>query len=395
MHLKHGMHLAYCTNVHAAETWAAVRRVLQEEVLAVKAKVAPGAEPFGVGLWLAAEAAQELAEPAARAELSALLAQKGLYVFTLNGFPYGKFHGERVKEQVYRPDWTEPARREHTVRLFDLLAALLPKDVATGSVSTLPGSFKGFGLDSSAQEEMFRQLAQCAAEIDRLRDRHGRDLVLGLEPEPLGWLETTAETVDFFWKFFLRKDTPRCAREIIGVTYDACHLAVEYEDAGQSLGMLRDAGIRLAKVHFSSALRVEPTDAGLAALRRFDEPVYLHQVVARAADGALRRFEDLPEALAWAEEVSVAARGQEWRVHFHVPLQATPEPPLGDTREHLAAVMDFLAREPEACTHLEMETYTWAVLPEPLRAVRVEEQVAAEYAWTLRELKRRGLAEDT
>jgi len=217
--------------------------------------------------------------------------------------------------------------------------------------------------------------------------------VLGLEPEPLGWFETTEETLAFLREFFARPDTPRCAREVIGVTYDACHLAVEYEEAGESLARLRDAEIRLAKIHFSSALRLKPTDAGLKALRSFAEPVYLHQVIARDGEGALRRFTDLPEALAWAENLTEAARGAEWRVHFHVPLQATPEPPLGDTREHLTGVMDFLARDAGACAHLEMETYTWAVLPEPLRAARVEQQIAAEYAWTLGELAKRGVGE--
>ncbi len=393
MRLKHGRHLTYCTNVHAAESWPAVRRMLREEAMAVKVAVAPGAKSFGLGLWLAAEAAQDLVQPGVLAELRAWLAENQFYVFTLNGFPYGKFHDTRVKEQVYRPDWTEPARLEHTLRLFEILAALLPADVAAGSVSTLPGSFKGFGLDDSAQEEMFKQLAQCAAQLDRLRDRQGKDFVLGLEPEPLGWFETTEETLAFLREFFARPDTPRCAREVIGVTYDACHLAVEYEEAGESLARLRDAEIRLAKIHFSSALRLKPTDAGLKALRSFAEPVYLHQVIARDGEGALRRFTDLPEALAWAENLTEAARGAEWRVHFHVPLQATPEPPLGDTREHLTGVMDFLARDAGACAHLEMETYTWAVLPEPLRAARVEQQIAAEYAWTLGELAKRGVGE--
>ncbi len=392
MHLPHSRHLAYCTNVHAAEQWADARRALEEHALAVKARVAPGAQPFGLGLWLSADAARTLAEPGAREEFRAWLEKNHCYVFTLNGFPYGRFHGARVKENVYRPDWTDPARLDHTTRLFDLLAELLPRDGSLGTVSTLPGTFKGFGLDSSAPEQMFRHLAECARRLDRLRDRHGRDFALGLEPEPLGWFENTAETVAFFREFFARPETPKCAREVIGVTYDACHFAVEYEDATTSLATLRDAGLRLVKIHLSSALKLAPTDAALTALRRFDEPVYLHQVIVRLADGTLGRMADLPEALAWAEKLSAAARGEEWRVHFHVPLHAAPEPPLADTRDQLAGVFDFLARDPAACTHLEMETYTWAVLPEALRAARVEDQLAAEYAWTLGELRRRGLA---
>jgi len=276
--------------------------------------------------------------------------------------------------------------------LFDVLAALLPHGREPGTVSTLPGSFKEFGLDDSATEPMYRHLADCAVHLDRLRDRHGREFILGLEPEPLCWFETTEETVGFLEKFFARPGTPRCAREVIGVNYDACHLAVEHEQAGTSLAQLRDAGMRVGKIHLSSALRLPPTDAALAALRKFDEPVYLHQVVARSGDGSLRRWSDLPAALAWADPLPAAARGMEWRVHFHVPLHAAPEPPLDDTRDHLTDTLDFLARDPAFCLHLEMETYTWAALPGPMRAARVEDQLAAEYAWTLGELRRRGLA---
>jgi hypothetical protein len=393
MLLLHGRHLGYCTNVHAASSWPALRAMLDGPVQAVRERVAPGQEPFGLGLWLSAEAANDLFATAAMEELKAQLAEIHAYVFTLNGFPYGKFHGTPVKENVYRPDWTTRARLDHTMCLFDLLAELLPADASLGTVSTLPGSFKGFGLDDSAEEQMFRHLAECATHLDRLRDKHGRDFVLGLEPEPLCWLVTIPETLAFFKKFLARPGTPRCAREVIGVTYDTCHHAVEFEDAGASLAKLRDADIRLAKIHLSSALRLIPDNESLAALRRFDEPVYLHQVVARDARGALRRWRDLPEALTDAEQLSPDRRGAEWRVHFHVPLHAAPEPPLFDTRVQLADVFDFLARDPTACSHLEMETYTWAVLPESLRSAKVEEQIAAEYEWTLGVLKKRGLAE--
>jgi len=391
MRLSHGLHLGYCTNIHAASSWPELRRVLEGPVRAVREKITEKSTPFGLGLWLGHDTAESLLTQGALEELKAWLQENSAYVFTLNGFPYGKFHGEAVKENVYRPDWTTRERLEYTVQLFGLLAELLPADAKLGTVSTLPGSFKGFALDGSAEEQMFRHLAECATRLDRLRERHGRDFVLGLEPEPLGTLETTEETRVFFGKFFARKDTPRCAREVIGVTYDACHLAVEFENAGVSLNALRDAGLRLAKIHLSSALRLAPTDAALAALRRYDEPVYLHQVVAREKGGTLRRWRDLPEALAWAKDLAPAARGVEWRVHFHVPLHAAPEPPLGDTRENLTGVFDFLARDPAACSHLEMETYTWAVLPEPMRTAKVEEQIAAEYEWTLAELRKRGL----
>jgi sugar phosphate isomerase/epimerase len=366
--------------------------MLDGPVRAVRERVATPATPFGLGLWLSHDTAASLRRPGALEELRAWLVENNAYVFTLNGFPYGKFHGEAVKENVYRPDWTERARLDYTVRLFELLAELPPADGTPGTVSTLPGSFKNFAHDDSAAEQMFRHLAECAAHLDRLRDQHGRDFVLGLEPEPLGTLETVTETLAFFQKFLARPGTPRCAREVLGVTLDACHCAVEFEDAATALGRLRDTGIRLAKLHLSAALRLTPTDAALAALASFDEPVYLHQVVMRGADGALRRVPDLPEALSWARDSPKAERGAEWRVHFHVPLHAEPAPPLAGTRENLAGIFDFLAKHPGEGAHLEMETYTWAVLPAPLRARRVEEQIAAEYHWTLAELQKRKLA---
>jgi len=393
MRLLHGRHLGYCTNVHAAATWPELRQTLDGPVCAVRNRVLTPEKPFGLGLWFSADVANALSVPGALDDLKAWLKETNSYVFTLNGFPYGKFHGEAVKENVYRPDWTTRERLDHTIRLFDLLAALQPKDTPVGTVSTLPGSFKGFGLDSSAEEQIFRHLAECAIHLDQLRDRYGRNFILGLEPEPLGTFETTLETWLFFKKFLVRPDTPRCAREVIGVTYDACHLAVEFEDARTGLEHFRDAGIPLAKIHLSSALRLKPTNAALFALQHFAEPVYLHQVIARNADGELHRWQDLPEALAWAESVSETNRGVEWRVHFHVPLHAAPTPPLYDTRAHLSGVFDFLARDSASCPHLEMETYTWAVLPEALRTAQVEEQIAAEYAWTLAELRKRKLAE--
>ena len=260
-------------------------------------------------MWLGADTANDLLNPAALEELKQLLAANGFYVFTLNGFPYGKFHDSPVKENVYRPDWTTRERLNHTNRLFDLLAELLPTDGSLGTVSTMPGTFKSFGLDDSAEELMVRHLAECATHLDRLRDKHGRDFVLGLEPEPLCWLETIPETLAFFKRFLARPATPRCAREVIGVTYDVCHHAVEFEDAGENLTMLRDAGIRIAKIHLSSALSLIPNDESLAALRRFDEPVYLHQMVARDSAGNLRRWRDLPEALKEMESVPASSRG--------------------------------------------------------------------------------------
>jgi len=375
MKLRAGHHLAYSTNVHPVETWPETLRALERYTLPVRGAIAPD-EPFGIGLRLSDQAARELIEPRRLAAFRDWLGSQDCYVFTINGFPFGKFHGTRVKEQVYLPDWTSRERLEYTNRLFDILAALLPEEVE-GSVSTLPGSFKDFARGNEQIEAMRQNLRRCDEHIARLCQKSGRNLHLGLEPEPLGFFENTEETLRFF------EDLPN---EHLGVNYDACHFAVEYEDPGESLEKLEAAGIRISKLHLSSALRCAPSDLAKERLRNFADDVYLHQVVARGGDGTLRRYKDLPVALIQAE------KAEEWRIHFHVPLYAELDAPLATTIDHVTGVLDWLAANPHACSHLEMETYTWQVLPDPLRSASVIEQLTREYEWTLAQLRERNLA---
>lgn len=390
MKLAHGLHLAYCTNVHRGNGWAETFAMLERHTDVVRQRVAPD-EPYAIGLRLGADAARELAEPATLLAFRRWLDAHQSYVFTINGFPYGSFHGTRVKEQVYTPDWSSPERLRYTTQLFDLLAELVPAGVP-GSVSTVPGSFKGFDLDARQRTAIYDHLAACARHIEAVSDRTGLDLSLGLEPEPLCLFETTAETVAFFEAWAAHDPEAARWRQVIGVNYDCCHLAVEFEDATRALDRLAAAGLRLSKLHLSSALRVTPDAAGRAALGAFVEPTYLHQVVAARAgadDGEVRRrYVDLPDAL--ADEAAIG-EDEEWRVHFHVPLHASPGTPFRDTRDHIDGALDWLAAHPGACAHLEMETYTWEVLPPALR-LGIEDQLVREYAWTLDAMAARGLA---
>jgi hypothetical protein len=391
MRLQHGLQLAYCTNVHRGENWAETFAALERHVLPVRERVARG-QSYAIGLRLGHRAAAELGERDTLLAFQRWLARHDCYVFTINGFPYGSFHGTRVKEQVYAPDWSTPERVAYTLQLFELLVQLAPPGAAC-SVSTVPASFKGFiAAEPQRVDAIFKNLTACGRAIADLADKTGRDLHLGLEPEPLCHLETTEETVAFFgaWRGAERGVDAENLLRRIGVNYDCCHLAVEFEAAPAALDRLTASGIRLSKLHLSSALRVKPDAAGREALKAFVEPVYLHQVVvgAAGANSVRRRFVDLPDALADAEG---SRADDEWRVHFHVPLHASPGAPFQDTRDHLEAALDWLAARPEACTHLEMETYTWEVLPAALR-LPIEDQLVREYGWTLAALERRGLA---
>jgi hypothetical protein len=391
MKLSSGIHLAYCTNVHRGENWAETFAALEKHVLPVRQRVAPG-QGYAIGLRLGQRAAAELAVPATLLAFQRWLEKHDSYVFTLNGFPYGSFHGTRVKEQVYAPDWSTPERLAYTMQLFELLVQLGPKQ-AGGSVSTVPASFKGFVAQEPARKRaIFANLTACGRAISKLAAQTGRDLHLGLEPEPCCLIETSEETVAFFseWGASDLGVERENLLKFVGVNYDCCHLGVEFESARAALDRIAGAGLRLSKLHLSSALRVKPDAAGRAALAAFNEPVYLHQVVVGdPKTGAVRkRFVDLPEALADPEP---SRPGDEWRVHFHVPLHAAPGAPFGDTRDHLAGALDWLAAHRGACTHLEMETYTWEVLPPALR-LPIEDQLVQEYAWTLKALAKRGLA---
>jgi len=388
MELLHGIHLGYCTNIHRGETWEETWRGLEEYTLRVRERVAPD-KPYGIGLRLSEQAARKLAEPCWLAEFEEWLEKHNCYVFTINGFPYGSFHGTRVKEQVFRPDWTTPERLEYTKLLFDILARLLPKGMS-GSVSTLPGSFKEFNVGIDGLETIFDNLKTCAEHIETISEKTGHDLHLGLEPEPLGLFETSGETLKFFAHYYDRHPQHKNFFKVVGMNYDCCHLAIEFEEAQEALNRVTEAGVRLSKLHLSSALRFKPTAANLERLRHFDEPVYFHQVIMREGDAPLRRFRDIPVALQ-AASLPNAPLGDEWRVHFHIPLHAEPGGAFQGTTDHLHGTMDWLAQHPTACQHVEMETYTWAVLPENLRSGDVVDQLAAEYEWTLAELGKRGL----
>lgn len=388
MKLSHGRHLAYCTNIHRGESWLEVWSALKQRTLAVRNGVGAG-HPFAIGLRLSARAAKELADPARLLEFQRWLGAENCYVFTINGFPFGAFHGTRVKEQVYAPDWTTPERLEYTNLLFDLLAELVPAGVE-GSVSTVPVSFKAFALGPEALSAARAHLWRCVEHIADRSARSGRDLHLGLEPEPLCTLETTTEAVAWFEA--LRADRPGDPRleRHLGVNYDCCHLAIEFEVASEALERLYQNRIRLSKIHLSNALRTFPTAEARSALTAFADDTYLHQVVERLPDGSLRRFPDLAPALA-ARSTNPVPPGTEWRVHFHVPLFHQPGALFATTADHVTSTLDWLRSHPGVASHLEMETYTWEVLPPEQRQLAVVDQLVAEYRWTFAELARRGL----
>lgn len=388
------VHLTYCTNIHPGEGMADLERVLSEHVPEIRGKVSPEA-PFGVGLRIAAKAAETLRDPAERERLRALLDDAGAYLFTINGFPYGGFHGQRVKENVYAPDWASAERLTYTNDLADTLAALMPEGLETGSISTVPGTFKPWA-DPGRIRQMSERLIAHAAHLVDIERHTDRRIALALEPEPCCYLETIDETVAYFeehlfsgrgiaWMQTLTGLSPAGAeaalRRHLGVCYDVCHAAVEYEDVAGGFDRLAAAGIAVPKLQLSSALRIPAMNGAAAeALAPYAEPVYLHQVIEKGPHG-LKRYADLPEALDNLGE----AEGLEWRVHFHVPVFLPELTAFSTTQDFLREVIALL-RTREITPHLEIETYTWDVLPPEFDLGSVNDAIAREIGWVKDEL---------
>lgn len=325
--------LGYCFNVLPGETVDALIDQARRIMGPVQARL--GVERMGVGLWIARGAATELRDDPARLDaLRDALDDEGLYVFTLNGFPYGGFHAPVVKERVFEPSWADPARATYTEDLAEILVALLPDDVAMGSISTVP--LGAAGVDRALARANLLRVADYLTELPRR-------IEIAIEPEPGAAIERCDVLAAFLGP-----------RDRIGVCLDCCHTAVVGEDPEAAFAAMKASQVRCPKIQISSALVAPRPDQPetRARLAAFDEPRFLHQV--RSDRGGAM---DLPEALATLD------RGAPWRVHFHVPVHAKAVGDLGTTRDAIAPVIAAALAAPGAVPHLEVETYTWSVLP--------------------------------
>jgi sugar phosphate isomerase/epimerase len=367
MEVGDGLELTYCTNIHPAVGWEAVDERIRAHAPALKARLSPRA-PFGIGLRLSGAESAELLEGDRLARFREWLDAEGLYVFTLNAFPHGTFHGEPVKADVHAPDWRSEERVAYVLRMAEIMAGLRAEG-DRGTISTNPLSYAPWIRDDAdAWRTCTDNVVRVAAALRRLHEVRGVHIALALEPEADGALADTADLIRWW--------DDRLDREHVTVCFDACHAAVAYEEPEDSLDALADAGIAVGKVQLSAALRAP---AGVAAahdaLRQFADPIYLHQVTERDGHGTLRSWPDLPEALACDPD------GHERRVHFHVPIFLERYGELESTQDHLRRTIE-LVRERSVSGQLEIETYTWDVLPPDLKASSVD-SIAREYEWVL------------
>ena len=363
------MRLSYCTNVHPAEDLDGVIRQLREYAGPVRRRA--GLDVLGVGLWLPAGLAGRLADSDTElALLREVLSEQGLQIHTLNAFPYGGFHNEVVKTDVYIPTWAQRERLQYTLECAHVLAALLP-DGVPGSISTLPLAWRTpWGREND--EAAVRAFAILSDGLRTLKEYTGKTVRIAVEPEPGCVLDTVSDVTAWLAAGVPRGIDP----EYIGLCVDTCHLAVSFADPAAAVRGIGTAGLRVVKVQASAALHVSAPSGNSArrALEAFAEPRYLHQVRELEPGGTVLMADDLPQALG-----ELPGRGP-WRIHFHMPLHLVPEPPLETTADVLQAAVAEVSTLPYAeDVHLDIETYTWSVLPG--NHTDLVEGISGEIAW--------------
>jgi len=390
-------HLSYCTNIHSGESWKDHFNALKNNFPSIRGQVC-GSQTMGIGLRLSNSASLDIQGDKELKEFKEWLAANNAYVFTMNGFPYGDFHHAVVKDQVHAPDWTSKERVDYTIRLFRILAKLLPEGME-GGISTSPLSYRFWFPEKEACQNAVLLATQniivIAEELIRIRQKFGVKMHLDIEPEPDGILESGAEFIDWFENVLLPlskqilpdrlnispEEAEVLIKDHICLCYDVCHFAIGYESHSKVIELLENKGIKVGKIQISAALKADlPAKPELrseiaAAFESFNEPTYLHQVVARKEDGQFLRYRDLPEALNDFSNPLV----KEWRAHFHVPVFVRDLGLLQSTQDDISEVLKIQKNRPFT-DHMEIETYTWEVLPDALK-VPIDQSIIRELNW--------------
>lgn len=392
-------HLTYCTNIHAGKNWTGDFNALKQNFPVIKKSVAPN-QSLGLGLRLSNQASLELQDDDALMQFQQWLTENDTYVFTMNGFPYGDFHHTIVKENVHTPDWTTKERRDYTIRLFHILKSILPEGM-DGGVSTSPLSYRHWFKNSeefnTAKRASTLNVIAVIEELILIHGETGQLLHLDIEPEPDGILETGREFIDWFEDDLLVLGSPMIAlkfnisndnaaaliKKHLCLCYDVCHFAIGYENHEAVLAELEQKGIKVGKLQISAALKADlnRTAAERETIRSsfatFNEATYLHQVVAKKGDGSLIRYPDLPAALEDFDRAGIA----QWRSHFHVPISIKEIGLLQSTQDDITTLLELQKNKPFT-NHLEVETYTWEVLPEQIK-LPIAQSISNELNWVI------------
>lgn len=387
--------LTYCTNIHPGNDWPSHFTELREHLPGIKAEVSPD-QNLGIGLRVSHQMAEDLIKPAVRNEFASWLKSQQMYVFLINGFPYGQFHQSVIKDDVHLPDWTTDERLDYTRTLADILADLLPPNLTEGGISTSPLSYRHWHRTDEQKKKALKLATQniilMAEHLHDIHQRTGKSLHLDVEPEPDGLIENGAEFIQWYEELLLPEaynvlsvkgislsETEILIRRHVQLCYDVCHMAVEFEDQEILTKLLQERNISIGRLQLSSALRL-PAEISPKFLEPFDESQYLHQVVIQDNDGSLIKHPDLSHALRSNQNAD-----REWRIHFHVPLFTKQYGALRSTRDYVEEIVR-IQKQSSLTNFLEIETYTWEVLPHDLQWP-IGESISRELKYVLDILK--------
>ncbi len=390
--------LTYCSNIHPGESWEEHFEQLKQHVPVIKKQVSPDGR-FGIGLRLSNLASLELKKEKNLLSFINWLKENNCYVFTMNGFPYGGFHHTIVKDRVHAPDWTTRERADYTIRLAEILSRLLPENTE-GGISSSPLSYRHWHAAEQI-DAVFKKatahLLEVIIKLVEIKNETGKSIHIDIEPEPDGLLESGIEFLSWYEEYLLPTGTYLLSRlfgwtddismktlkEHVQLCYDICHFAVGYEDHHRMTTLLQQKNIRIGKIQISAALKadipaiIEERNSVVDAFQQFNEPTYLHQVIALQKNGALKKYRDLPEAIQQANDPLTV----EWRSHFHVPLFVENYGVLQSTQQDIISVLDIHKQQP-LTRHLEIETYTWDVLPDSLK-LPIADSIIRETEWVI------------
>ena len=395
-------YLTYCSNIHPGEHWDQHFSELQKHIPLIKDKCSPG-KAFGIGLRLSDKASLDLQEPANLSAFLDWLKKNDCYVFTINGFPFGNFHHTVVKDKVHEPDWTSQDRVDYTIRLAHILSVLLPQGM-NGGISTSPLSYRHWHKTDQFDnifKETTSRLLDVVVELISIKANTGKSIHIDIEPEPDGLLETGMEFIQWYEDYLLPigvalltdrfdwtiEKAKGVIKEHIQLCYDICHFAVGFENHSEVIKELRQLNIGIGKIQISAALKAPLSPSTpergeiINAFKQFNESTYLHQVIALQKDGSFKKYRDLPDALDDAANPSVV----EWRSHFHVPLFIGNYGVLQSTQQDIVTVLN-LHKQRSLTNHLEIETYTWEVLPDSLK-LPITDSIIRELEWVQESLR--------
>jgi len=396
-HPGRSVRLAYCLNLHPAEDLDGVLEGMRTITLPLRDRLGVSGGLFGVGPWLPASVAMELTAGEGSPDLdrfAEFFAENGLDPFTFNAFPYGGFHERGLKEAVFRPSWAAAERLAFTVSVAQIAQCLHEvcgggRDAGHVSISTHCGGFKP-ELTPRHWEEITENFCLLALQLSKLEDETGERIVCSLEPEPRSAANDTGELGGIHERILaaapavlgggrssLREVSEEILRHHIGTCLDACHAAVEFEEPEAAYRQATSGGAALGKLQFSSALALDRPDDNPAAREHFlalDEPVYLHQVTGKRGEEHPRTHDLGALAEAYSAGAPEWLGCEQWRCHFHVPvdLRLGPEAAgLRTTRPEADRVLEVALAAPQRWgsmeLHVEIETYTWNLLDPSLR----------------------------